>query len=106
MKRLVLALPLLLSLSACEGSPPCTQCPNIAGEYLLTVPAMEAEKSSCKQLAVVGGTARVVVSQQQSEVKFDLNDIALKGTLFENLTVQLHSTTTVDFGGGFKGSIT
>lgn len=83
--RAVLPL-LLVSLSACGGNPPCTECPDIRGEFRMVLEAVPPEKSSCRRYYSEGGELDVVVQQNGSEIF--LQPMGWKGTLYENLSLR------------------
>lgn len=81
---LLIGLLLSASLAAACGPAPCTDCPQVAGDYDLVVHATPAESSSCREIAWDDG--QVLINLEQSGSLLRIGEIT--GTLFEDWSVE------------------
>lgn len=93
-----------LSLAACEGSPPCTQCPNVAGVYEITFARVEADQSSCRGVLSIGVTALVTLEQDGSALSFVESGFPLDGILRENNTAFINTRESIVGDSGLEYS--
>lgn len=79
----------IVAVSGCGGSPPCTECPNVAGYYLADAKAQSSDRSSCKALSFTGISGQIRLTQDKS---------ALSTTELWGLRGILHTDLTASFG--------
>jgi hypothetical protein len=89
MQRMALALTLLAlgeGCSSCEGSPPCTECPSIAGAYTVAINAAQAV-NNCTQIPEPEGV--LILTQQGALLSGNYSEFSLTGTFYESGQVSL-----------------
>ncbi len=109
---------LALLAASCGSAPPCTTCKNVQGTYEVTMESRSADRSTCDQLRVIGGTWDVELYQTGSELDVPLmfeSDGGMKGTLYADDTARFGPikvrisntypaiTANVTMSGGFTG---
>ncbi len=91
-----------LAFTACESSPPCTQCPSVGGLYEVTFSAVDAEQSTCKEVFFTGGTGQVTLVQDGSALSFVDDVFPLEGTLLENNTATMQTRSPIVSDTGLR----
>jgi hypothetical protein len=90
--RLRVSIVIIASLAASCGSPPCTDCPDVSGDYRLIVAATAAASSSCRRFFTDGFALDLNLTQNESQLTS--RDPPMTGILRENNNVSFS-----DFGG-------
>jgi hypothetical protein len=110
--RNIVAMGLAMLASGCGGSNrPCTTCPDVAGTYDVTSPAVESATDDCWFLYWNGYDGGLTVTQAGSAITLDTSWFSAPGTLFDDNSVGCSATKTdspfskLGINGGFSGAM-